>query len=122
FGFGGRTGIDIDGELPGVLPSRHWKRERFSGKNYREEHRKWYLGDSISAGIGQGYNAFTPVQQAEAIAIIANNGVALRPHWVRSIGNVRAGGVRRLAAEPTDTIAIEPEHLAEGQNALIGRQ
>src|SRR5439155_282695 len=47
FGFGGLTGIDIEGELPGILPSRAWKRGRFSGKNYREEHRKWYLGDSI---------------------------------------------------------------------------
>ena len=64
FGFGQKTGIDIDGELPGVLPSREWKRARFAGKDYREEHRKWYLGDSISAGIGQGYNAFTPIQQA----------------------------------------------------------
>ena len=68
FGFGRKTGIDIDGELAGVLPSRDWKRERFAGKNYRDEHRKWYLGDSISAGIGQGYNAFTPMQQAQAIA------------------------------------------------------
>src|SRR6266567_4026196 len=61
FSYGQKTGIDIEGELPGVLPSRVWKRERFAGKNYREEHRKWYLGDSISAGIGQGYNAFTPL-------------------------------------------------------------
>ena len=50
----------------------------FAAANYREEHRKWYLGDSISAGIGQGYNAFTPMQQALAIATIANNGVAFR--------------------------------------------
>src|SRR5437660_889313 len=47
FSYGQKTGIDIEGELPGVLPSRAWKRERFAGKNYREEHRKWYLGDSI---------------------------------------------------------------------------
>src|SRR5438552_7140 len=83
---------------------------RCAGKNYREEHRKWYLGDSISAGIGQGYNAFTPVQQAQAIAIIANDGVAFRPHLVKSIENVRAGGVRQIAPEPTHTIAIKPEH------------
>ena len=59
----------------GVLPSREWKRQRFAGKNFREEHRKWYLGDSISAGIGQGYNAFTPIQLAHAIAMIAGDGV-----------------------------------------------
>jgi len=120
FGFGGRTGIDIDGELPGVLPSRHWKRERFSGKNYREEHRKWYLGDSISAGIGQGYNAFTPVQQAEAIAIIANNGVAFRPHLVKSIENAKTGEIRQIAPQPSHTLSVKPEHLAVIKNALIG--
>ncbi len=76
-GFGQKTGIDIEGELPGVLPSREWKRQRFAGKDYREEHRKWYLGDSVSAGIGQGYNAFTPMQLAHAIATIANDGVGL---------------------------------------------
>src|SRR6266571_538428 len=120
FGYGAPTGIDIEGELSGVLPSRAWKRERFSGKNYREEHRKWYLGDSISAGIGQGYNAFTPVQQAQAIAIIANDGVAFRPHLVKSIENVRVGDVRQIAPEPTHTIAIKPEQLAVVKNALAG--
>jgi len=120
FGFGGKTGIDIEGELPGVLPSRAWKRERFSGKNYREEHRKWYLGDSVSAGIGQGYNAFTPVQQAEAIATIANDGVAFRPHLVRSIENVKTGAVRDIGPELSHTIAVKPEHLAVVKNALIG--
>jgi penicillin-binding protein 2 len=120
FGFGSKTGIDIEGELPGVLPSRAWKRERFAGKNYRDEHRKWYLGDSISAGIGQGYNAFTPVQQAEAIATIANDGVAFRPHLVRSIENVKTGAVRDIAPELSHTVAVKPEHLAVVKNALIG--
>ena len=120
FGFGRKTGIDIEGELPGVLPSREWKRERFSGKNYREEHRKWYLGDSISAGIGQGYNAFTPVQQAAAIATIANDGVAFRPHLVKTIENIRTGAVREIAPEATNAVAVKPEHLAVVKNALIG--
>jgi len=120
FGFGAETGIDIEGELPGVLPSRAWKRKRFSGKNYREEHRKWYLGDSVSAGIGQGYNAFTPVQQAMAIATIANDGRAFRPHLVRSIENVKTGAVRDIAPELSHTLQVKPEHLAVVKNALIG--
>ena len=120
FSFGHKTGIDIDGELPGVLPSRQWKRERFAGKNFREEHRKWYLGDSISAGIGQGYNAFTPVQQAEAIAIIANNGVAFRPHVAKSIENIKTGEVRQIEPQPTHTLAVKPEQLAVIRNALAG--
>ena len=120
FGFGQKTGIDLEGELPGVLPSRTWKRERFSGSNYREEHRKWYLGDSISAGIGQGYNAFTPLQQAQAIAILANDGVAMRPRVVKAIENTRTGALRELAAEPMHTLAVKPQDLAVIKKALVG--
>jgi penicillin-binding protein 2 len=118
-GFGGLTGIDIDGEQPGVLPSREWKRRRFAGKNYRDDHRKWYLGDSVSAGIGQGYTTFTPLQQAHATATVANNGVAFRPHIVREIENVRTGEVVRVAVESTHTLAVKPEHLEVVRNALI---
>src|SRR5512141_2562556 len=96
-GFGQKTGIDIEGELTGVLPSREWKRARFAGEKYREEHRKWYTGDSVAAGIGQGYNAFTPMQLANAMAIIANNGVAFRPHLVKSITNLKTGEERKVA-------------------------
>jgi len=103
-----------------VLPSRAWKRERFSGKNYREEHRKWYLGDSISAGIGQGYNAFTPMQQAQAISMIANDGVAFRPHVVKTIDNVANGETRPIEGQVTRTLVVKPEHLAVIKNALIG--
>jgi len=119
-GYGEKTGIDIDGELPGVLPSRNWKRARFSGKNYREEHRKWYLGDSISAGIGQGYNAFTPVQQALAIATIANDGVSFKPHLVQSVEDAKTAEVRVIAPEAAHHLEVKPEHLAVIKNALIG--
>jgi penicillin-binding protein 2 len=112
FTFGHKTGIDIEGELIGTLPSRAWKRERFNDK--------WYLGDSISAGIGQGYNAFTPVQQAQAIAIIANDGVALAPHLVKSVENVKDGTVRQIAPQPTQALNVKPEHLAVIKNALVG--
>ena len=112
FSFGRKTGIDIEGELIGVLPSRAWKRERFKDK--------WYLGDSISAGIGQGYNAFTPVQQAQAIAIIANEGVALAPHLVKSVENVKDGTTRQIALQPTQALNVRPEHLEVIKNALIG--
>jgi penicillin-binding protein 2 len=112
FSFGRKTGIDIEGELIGTLPSRAWKRERFKDK--------WYLGDSISAGIGQGYNSFTPVQQAQAIAIIANDGVALPPHLVKSVENVKDGSVRQIALQPTQALNVRPEHLGVIKNALIG--
>jgi len=64
FGFGERTGIDLQGEATGVLPSPEWKIKRFK----RPEQQKWYAGETISIGIGQGYNAYTPIQLAQAMA------------------------------------------------------
>jgi penicillin-binding protein 2 len=119
-GFGRKTGVDIEGELTGVLPSREWKRTRFAGANYRDEHRKWYLGDSISAGIGQGYNAFTPMQQAVAIATVANNGVAFQPHLVKSVVNLKTGEERIIAPQPSHTITAAVENIAFVRNALVG--
>jgi penicillin-binding protein 2 len=119
-GFGQPSGVDLEGESPGVLPSRAWKRKRFGGAQYREEHRKWYLGDSISAGIGQGYTAFTPLQLAHATATIANDGVAYRPHLVKQVENLRTGEVRRIAAESTGTLDVPKEHIAVIRNALVG--
>ena len=86
--------------------------QRYAGKNYREENRKWYLGDSISAGIGQGYNAFTPIQLAHAIAIIANDGVGYTPHLVKSVLNVKTSEVREIAREPASHLQVRPENLA----------
>ena len=119
-GFGRQTGVDIEGELAGVLPSREWKRKRFAGPNYRDDHRKWYLGDSISAGIGQGYTAFTPLQLAHTTATVANDGVAFRPHVVKQVENVRTGEVRRIAAESTGTLPVSKEHIAVIKAALVG--
>jgi len=119
-GFGSKTGIDIEGELTGVLPSREWKRQRFAGKNYRDEHRKWYLGDSISAGIGQGYNAFTPIQLAHAIATVANDGIAYPPHLVKSVQSLKTGEVREIARDAAVNLGLRPENLAVIKNALVG--
>ncbi|HYT97958.1 MAG TPA: penicillin-binding protein 2 [Casimicrobiaceae bacterium] len=119
-GFGQKTGLDIEGELTGTLPSREWKRQRFAGKNFREEHRKWYLGDSISAGIGQGYNAFTPIQLAHAIAVIANDGVSYTPHLVKSVQSLKTGEVREIARDPASNLGVKPEYLATIKNALVG--
>jgi penicillin-binding protein 2 len=119
-GFGKKTGIDVEGELAGVLPSREWKRQRFSGKEFREEHRKWYLGDSISAGIGQGYNAFTPVQLAHAIAMIANDGVSRAPHLVRAIRPTGTEEQRLVPEKAPQALGVKPEHLAFIKNALVG--
>ena len=120
FGFGQKTGIDIEGELTGVLPSRDWKRQRFAGKQFREEHRKWYLGDNISVGIGQGYNAYTPLQLAHATATIATNGNSYKPHLVKTIQNTRTGGVTEISTSPTHHIDIKAEHWDLVRNAMVG--
>ncbi len=112
-GFGTKTGIDIDGELEGTLPSRQWKSNRLAKGT--SEARKWYVGDSISAGIGQGYNSFTPMQLAHATATIANDGVAMRPRLVRHITDVATGNIKSTADldinKPT-RLALKPENIA----------
>jgi len=80
----------------------------------------WYLGDSVSAGIGQGYNAFTPIQQAHAIAMIANDGVGYAPHLVKSIENLSTGEVRETPREPPTHLEVKPEYLAFVKTALKG--
>ena len=84
FGFGELTGIDIEGEVRGLLPSTEWKR-----KAYRKpEQQKWYAGETISLGIGQGYNNFTTLQLASAVGTLANDGVRMRPHLVKQVLDV----------------------------------
>ncbi|MGN6083621.1 penicillin-binding protein 2 [Trinickia sp.] len=83
WGFGQLTGIDIAGESRGILPSTEWKR-----KAYRKpEQQRWYEGETISLGIGQGYNSFTMLQLAHATATLADNGIIMRPHLVKEIEN-----------------------------------
>ena len=75
-GFGQATGIDLPGEVRGVLPSQAWKRNAYK----RPEQKRWYAGETISLGIGQGYNTFTMLQLAHATATVANGGIAHTPH------------------------------------------
>jgi penicillin-binding protein 2 len=116
FGFGAKTGIDVEGEASGVLPSQEWKRKRFK----KTEQQKWYAGETISVGIGQGYNAYTPLQMAQAMAALANNGVMYRPHLVNYIENIRSG--ERTLIEPRINSAIElkPANIEFIQRALAG--
>jgi penicillin-binding protein 2 len=112
FGLGQKTGIDIDGELSGVLPSTTWKKARFKNDP------KWHAGDSVSAGIGQGYNTFTPMQMGYAISIIASNGVAYRPHLVKQVEKSVTGALVPVANEPLYTIPLKPANLEFVKNAL----
>jgi penicillin-binding protein 2 len=116
FGFGQVTGIDIDGESKGVLPSQEWKRQRFK----KPEQQKWYAGETVSIGIGQGYNAYTPIQLAQAMATLANDGVMYRPHLVKYVTDTRSGERTYVAAQPISTIPLKKEDIAVIKNALVG--
>ncbi len=111
FGFGAKTGIDIDGEAGGLLPSQDWKMRRFK--------QKWFAGDTISVGIGQGYNLATPMQLAFATSILANNGVVFRPHSVRHIQNSQTNELSSIEVEPIDTVPLKPETVALVRDAMV---
>jgi penicillin-binding protein 2 len=116
FGFGQRTGVDIDGESEGVLPSQEWKRKHF----HKPEQQKWYAGETISIGIGQGYNSYTPIQLAQAMATLANNGVMFRPHLVKYITDTRTGAKTYIEPQPVRTIPLKPEHIEVIKRAMVG--
>jgi len=116
FGFGARSGIDLNGETEGVLPSPEWKAKRFS----RPEQQKWYAGETISIGIGQGYNAYTPIQLAVAVATLAANGQMYRPHLVSRVDNLRTGERRHVEPALVSQLALKPENVAFVKGAMAG--
>jgi penicillin-binding protein 2 len=115
-GFGRRSGIDIPGESEGVLPSQEWKRKRFR----KPEQQKWYAGETISIGIGQGYNAYTPMQLAQATATLANNGVVYQPHIVKYVENSRSGERQPVGSAPLRTLPLRREHVEVIKKAMAG--
>ena len=112
FGFGSRTGIDITGESAGIRPSQEWKVRRFR--------QKWYAGETISVGIGQGYNAYTPLQLAQAIEAIANDGVMFQPRIVDYIEDIVTRNRTVVEPQPLRTLDIKPEYLQVVKTALVG--
>ncbi len=116
FGFGQITGIDILGESRGILPSTDWKRTTYK----KAEQQRWYSGETISLGIGQGYNSFTMLQLAHATATIANNGLKMRPHIVREVLDVETKAPTPVAKEPIGQLQLSPENLDIIKRAMIG--
>jgi penicillin-binding protein 2 len=115
-GFGQITGIDLPGEVRGVLPSTEWKRNYYK----KPEQKKWFGGETISLGIGQGYNAFTMVQLASATATIANGGRKFPPRVVRATQDALTHAqTATTTAEPVD-LGYVPEHIAVVRNGLVG--
>jgi penicillin-binding protein 2 len=111
FGFGKKTGIDLEGETSGLVPSQEWKMKRYQ--------QIWYPGDTVSVGIGQGYSLVTPLQLAFATATLANNGVAYKPHLVKEVQSPRSSENRFIAKEPLYDLNIDPKNLDLVRRAMV---
>ncbi len=110
FGLGRRTGIDIAGEVGGLLPSRQWKEQRFG--------QRWFVGDTISVGIGQGYNLVTPLQLASATAILASGGRIFRPHVVQHVQDSQTNELQTIEPYPIGEVPLQPRHLDLVRDAM----
>ena len=116
FGFGSKTGIDVEGEVTGLLPSTDWKRRHYK----KPEQQRWYAGETISLGIGQGYNNFTMLQMAYATATLVSGGQRFRPRLVREIEGIMSGQRKRVASDALEPLPFKPEHVDLVRQALHG--
>ena len=117
FGLGRRTEIDLQGEVAGVLPSQDWKRRYFARSPANQ---KWFAGETISLGIGQGYNSFTMLQLATAYSTIASGGLRFKPRLVREIEDVVKHERRRIASDALEPLPLKPENVEVIRNAMNG--
>jgi penicillin-binding protein 2 len=115
-GFGRKTGIDVEGEVTGDLPSTEWKKHRFK----KPEQQKWYAGETISLGIGQGYNNFTMLQMATAMSTLVSGGQRYKPRLVREIEDVITGQRKRVASDALDPLPYKPADVEVIRHALQG--
>jgi penicillin-binding protein 2 len=116
FGFGELTGVDILGETRGLLPSTEWKRRAYK----RADQQKWYAGETISLGIGQGYNSFTMLQLAQAVSTLANNGVRHPPHLVIATRDAVSHTMVPSTMPPRVDLGLKPAHIEVIRNAMVG--
>jgi penicillin-binding protein 2 len=116
FGFGSRTGIDLAGEAAGVLPSPEWKMKRFR----RPDQQKWYAGETISIGIGQGYNSYTPIQLASAMATLVNGGAIYKLHLLAHVDDPHTGRRREVQPELLGRVKLHADNVAFVKRAMAG--
>ena len=116
FGFGRRTGIDVEGEVTGLLPSTEWKRRAYR----KPEMQKWFAGETISLGIGQGYNSFTMLQMATAMSTVATGGLRFKPRLAREVVDIVSGERKRVASDALPPLPLKPEHVEVIRRAMNG--
>ncbi len=112
FGFGRKSNIDIAGEVGGLLPTPEWKMRRYK--------QAWYAGETVIIGIGQGYTLVTPLQLAQATAILANKGVSMRPRLVTSITDVKLGVSHANLEVIQDKIELAEANLQIVKDGMVG--
>jgi penicillin-binding protein 2 len=116
FGLGVKTGLDLEGEVTGILPSTAWKKRYYK----KPELQRWYAGETISLGIGQGYNNFTMLQMANATATLVSGGLRFKPRLVREIEDAATGVRKRVASDALAPLPLKPEHAELIRRALHG--
>jgi len=114
-GFGQLTGIDIQGEVRGVLPSEAWKRKYYK----QPEQQKWYAGETISLGIGQGYNSFTMLQLAQAVAILSNNGIKHAPQLVTATQDATTRLRTPAPVREAEDLHLNPRSVEVVRRAMV---
>jgi penicillin-binding protein 2 len=111
FGLGQKTGIDLDGESGGLLPSRDWKQRRWN--------KPWYPGETVIAGIGQGYHLTTPLQLAVATAMLANGGTRIEPRLVQAVRDPLDHTWQPQPGGARVQLTVAPDHLAVVREGLM---
>jgi len=113
--FGQPTGIDLQGEVRGTLPSTEWKRNAYK----RADMKRWFPGETVSLGIGQGYNNFTMLQLALAQATLVNGGIRYRPHMAKAVRNAVTGAVTEIVQPPGENLGYLPRNVDIVRNAMV---
>lgn len=117
FGFGAVTGLDISGERTGVVPSREWKRNAFSNR----EDQVWFPGETVIAGIGQGFTLVTPIQLANATAAMSMRGDRYEARLlIATQNNIDQEVSNHLPRRLTPLVDVDAEHWQQIHDAMIG--
>ncbi|MDM5179051.1 penicillin-binding protein 2 [Massilia sp. DJPM01] len=117
FGFGQKTGIDLENEKIGVLPSKDWKRARFAKNKLMQT---WVGGDTVNIAIGQGFNSFTILQLSHAVANLANNGVVMKPHLVKIVEDSSTRARALTVPKESARIRLSQGNIDFIKRAMVG--
>ncbi len=109
-GFGEKTGIKLDNEKPGIIPSSAWKEKRY--------HERWYPAETLSVSIGQGYVAVTPLQLAQLAAQVASGGIRYKPHFVKMIENVDGSVAKVYQPQVENRLSLDPALMEDVKDAM----